>query len=102
MALPQCIEMLCILSREPIIISIYILFNEKIRYSPRALSPEVSLNVIKEREEIWGLCIQDISLNELSSSCFKMKNRMKLMTELTFSHMFNLGSFIKIIFLTWV
>lgn len=85
MALPQCIEMLWIFSPEPIIISIYILFNEKIRYSLRALCPEVSLKGIKEREGIRGLCIQDISLNELSPSCFKMKNRMKLMAELTFS-----------------
>lgn len=97
MASPQCVEMLCILSQEPIIISTYILFNEKIRYSLHALSSEESLKGIKESEKSRGLCIQDISLNEVSSLYFKMKNRMKLTAELKFFHMFNLRSFIEII-----
>lgn len=83
--------------REPIIISTYILFNEKIRYSLRALSSEESLKGIKESEESRGLCIQDISLNEVSLLYFKMKNKMKLTEELKFFHMFNLRSFIEII-----
>lgn len=97
MASPQCVEMLCILSQEPIIISTYILFNEKIRYSLHALSSEESLKGIKESEKSRGLCIQDISLNEVSSLYFKMRNRMKLTAELKFFHMFNLRSFIEII-----
>lgn len=83
--------------REPIIISTYILFNEKIRYSLRALSSEESLKGIKESEESRGLCIQDLFLNEVSLLYFKMKNRMKLTEELKFFHMFNLRSFIEII-----
>lgn len=83
--------------REPIIISTYILFNEKIRYSLRALSSEESLKGMKESEESRGLCIQDIFLNEVSLLYFKMKNRMKLTEELKFFHMFNLRSFIEII-----